>query len=292
MARTVTDIKKSITTTFVNNSTVQSWYGLDSEKTFEDQFSLVSFENVFFDILTYIIWTLEILFDVHKSEVSEIISTLKPHTARWYRQKALDFQFGFDLIEDTDVYQTEGYSDEQIAAAKIIKYAAVTEATTESRLIIKIATEDTATKLAPITTAQFNAFVPYIEEIKDAGVKITVINYLPDILRLQLQIYYDPLVLTAEGVSIATVNKPVEIALQEFMKELPFNGELILANLIDKLQQTEGVKIPHLVQAQTKWINDDGTTYGDWENIAVKKIPTSGYFEIENYNYITYIPYS
>lgn len=254
--------------------------------------SKTSIWELFIYIISYGTWLLETMFDTHKAEVSEIISTLKPHTARWYRNKALAFIYGADLYEDTDVFNTEGWSDELIQQNKIIKYAAVTEAVSESRLIVKIATEDTATKLAPITTAQFNAFVPYIEEIKDAGVKITVINYLPDILRLQLQIYYDPLLLNAQGVSIVSGTKPVEIALQEFMKELPFNGELILANLIDKLQQTEGVKIPHLVQAQTKWINDDGTTYGDWENIAVKKIPTSGYFEIENYNYITYIPYS
>ncbi len=243
-------------------------------------------------ILAYATNLLETLFDTHQAEVNGIITTLKPHTARWYRQKALSFQYGFDLIEDTDVFNNTGFSEEQIEASKIIKYAAVTEAVSESRLIIKIATEDADGKLAPILPAQNAAFVPYMEEIKDAGVKITVINYLPDILRIQLQIYYDPLVLNAQGISIATGKEPVKEALREYMKELPFNGELILVSLIDKLQKTEGVKIPHLVTAQTKWINDDGTTYGDWENIAVRKIPISGYFDIENFNLITYIPYS
>lgn len=292
MARTVIEIKNSITDVFMENTSIQSAYGLDPERSFAEQFSLASFENIIFDILSFVIWTLETLFDTHKSEVDEVISVLKPHTARWYRQKALAFQYGFDLIEDTDVFDNGSASEETIAESKIIKYAAVTEAVSESRLIIKIATENTDEALAPITPAQNAAFVPYMEEIKDAGVKITVINYLPDILRLRIQIYYDPLVLNAQGVSIVTGKEPVKEALQEFMKELPFNGELILASLIDKLQQTEGVKIPHLVTAQTKWINDDGTTYGDWENIAVRKIPTSGYFAIENFDLITYIPYS
>ncbi len=240
-------------------------------------------------IVAYATNVLESLFDKHYTEVTSIITELKPHTMRWYRQKALAFQYGFDLISDTDVFDNGTATEAQIEASKIIKYAAITEATTQSRLVLKIATEDNAGKLAPITAGQENAFVPYIEEIKDAGVAITVINYLPDILKLNLKIYYDPLVLTSSGVSIRTGKKPVEDALNEFMKELPFNGELILNSLIDKLQKTEGVKIPHLVQAASKWIDTALDDYGNFENISVKKIPVSGYFEIENFDNIEYV---
>lgn len=240
-------------------------------------------------ILAYATNVLESLFDKHYTEVTSIITELKPHTMRWYRQKALAFQYGFDLITDSDVYDNGTATEEQIESSKIIKYAAITEATTESRLVLKIATEDSAGKLAPITSGQESAFIPYIEEIKDAGVAITVINYLPDILKLNLRIYYDPLVLTSTGVSIRTGKKPVEDALNEFMKELPFNGELVLNSLIDKLQKTEGVKIPHLVQAASKWIDTALDDYGNFENISVKKIPVSGYFEIENFDNIEYV---
>lgn len=240
-------------------------------------------------ILAYATNVLESLFDKHYTEVTSIITELKPHTMRWYRQKALAFQYGFDLISDTDIFDNGTATEAQIEASKIIKYAAITEATTESRLVLKIATEDSAGKLAPITAGQESAFIPYIEEIKDAGVAITVINYLPDILKLNLRIYYDPLVLTSTGVSIRTGKKPVEEALNEFMKELPFNGELVLNSLIDKLQKTEGVKIPHLVQAASKWIDTALDDYGNFENISVKKIPVSGYFEIENFDNIEYV---
>lgn len=240
-------------------------------------------------ILAYATNVLESLFDKHYTEVTSIITELKPHTMRWYRQKALAFQYGFDLISDTDIFDNGTATEAQIEASKIIKYAAITEATTESRLVLKIATEDNAGKLAPITAGQESAFVPYIEEIKDAGVAITVINYLPDILKLNIRIYYDPLVLTSTGVSILTGKKPVEDALNEFMKELPFNGELVLNSLIDKLQKTEGVRIPHLVQAASKWIDTALDDYGNFENISVKKIPVSGYFEIENFDNIEYV---
>ena len=240
-------------------------------------------------VIAYASYVLELLFDTHKAEVADILSQLKPHTLRWYRNKVKDFQYGFDLIEDTDVFFNGTADEETIAASKIIKYAAVTESVNESRLIVKVATEDVNGILSPISTPIYTSLIAYLEEIKDAGVKITVINYLPDILRLQMQIYYDPLLLTAQGVSIQTGRKPVEDALKEFMKELPFNGELILASLVDKLQKTEGVKIPHLVNAQSKWIATNGITYGNFENIAVKKIPTSGYFQIENFDNISYV---
>lgn len=240
-------------------------------------------------ITAYAIWSLETLFDVHRTEVNSILSELKPHTARWYRNKALAFQYGFDLYPDTDVFNNVGYTQEQIDNSKMIKYAAVTEAVNESRLIVKIATEDGNSELAPIGEPEKESFDAYIDEIRDAGVKVTVINYLPDVLRLHIKIYYDPLVLTSSGVSILTGKKPVEIALKEFMKELPFNGELILSALVDKLQQTEGVEIPHLVSTASSWINDEGTSYGNFENIAVKKIPVSGYFKIENFNSVEYI---
>lgn len=240
-------------------------------------------------IVAYATNVLESLFDKHYTEVTSIITELKPHTMRWYRQKALAFQYGFDLISDTDIFDNGTATEAQIEASKIIKYAAITEATTESRLVLKIATEDNAGKLAPITSGQESAFIPYIEEIKDAGVAITVINYLPDILKLNLRIYYDPLVLTSTGISIRTGKKPVEDALNEFMKELPFNGELVLNSLIDKLQKTEGVKIPHLVQAASKWIDTALDDYGNFDNISVKKIPVSGYFEIENFDNIEYV---
>lgn len=295
MARTVIEIKNSITDVFMDNTSIQSVYGLDPERSFEEQFSLASFENIIFDILSFVIWTLETIFDTHKSEVSDMLTELKPHTARWYRNKALAFQYGYDLIEDTDVFDNGNDDDETIASKKIVKYAAVVESETESRLIIKIATEDGNSELSPITAAEQASFEAYMQEIRDAGVKITVANYLPDLLRLQLRIYYDPLVLDANGMSIQNGNYPVQEALQEFMKKLPFNGELVLANLIDQLQQTEGVEVPHLDLAETAWIDPTTSGYGNYETIDVKTIPQAGYFKLqfdggdENDSTITYI---
>ena len=238
-------------------------------------------------IIAVAIWSLEKLFDQHRADIDKRLAELKPHTARWYRSKALAFQYGFDLLPDSDTFNNQGHTEEQIEASKIVKYSAVIESKNEGRLIVKIAGEQGNT-LQPITDTQKQAFEAYLQEIKDAGVRLSVVNYQPDVLHLQMKIVYDPLVLDSNGQSILHATKPVEETIKSYLKRLPFNGELVLAHLIDVLQQAEGVKIPHLVLAQSKNITIGGG-YGAFETIEISKIPTAGYFTIDNFNDITYI---
>ena len=238
-------------------------------------------------IIAVAIWSLEKLFDQHRADIDKRLAELKPHTARWYRSKALAFQYGFDLLPDSDKFNNQGHTEEAIEASKIVKYSAVIESKNEGRLIVKIASEQGNT-LQPITDAQKQAFEAYLQEIKDAGVRLSVVNYQPDVLHLQMKIIYDPLVLDSNGQSILHATKPVETAIKDYLKRLPFNGELVLAHLIDALQQAEGVKIPHLVLAQSKNITSGGG-YGAFETIEISKIPTAGYFTIDNFNDITYV---
>lgn len=278
MARTIEEIQNEILTAKDNETALQ---GLNST-------SKTAIWRLWVFITAFAIWALEKLFDAHKAEVAEVLKQLKPHTARWYRNKALAFQYGFDLLPDSDLFNNENHTEEEIEASKIIKYSAVVESESESRLIIKIATEQGG-ELQPITDAQKESFGAYLAEIKDAGVRVSVINYLPDILRLQLRIYRDPLVIDANGQSILTGKNPVEDALKNYLKKLPFNGELVLAHLVDELQQVEGVKIPHLLLAESKWIDASVGGYGDFQPIEVKTIPISGYFKIENFSGIQYV---
>lgn len=238
-------------------------------------------------ITSFAIWSLEKIFDQHKKEVDFRLSELKPHTARWYRNKALAFQYGFDLQKDSDIFDNTGKTEDEINTSKIVKYSAVIESKNEGRLIMKIATEKGG-KLQPISPSEKQAFEAYIAEIKDAGVRLSVVNYPPDILRLKMKVVYNPLVLNNSGQSILSGQKPVEEAINTYLKNLPFNGELVLAHLIDALQKAEGVKIPHLILAESKSIKSDGL-YGDFEPIEISKIPVSGYFVIENFNQISYI---
>lgn len=246
--------------------------------------------RLFVYIVAFCIRTLELLFDSHRLEVEAALLEKTPHQLYWYRVKSLAFQYGFSLLTDSDKFDNTGATDEQIEDSKIIKYCAVSQADNESRLVVKIATE-TGGSLSPLSSPQKAAFVTYLQEIKDAGVLITVINYLPDRLYITARIYYDPLVLDADGASILTGGKPVEDAITAYIKNLPFNGELILASLVDSLQAVKGVKIPHLDNVSTSFIDPVTEEYEDPLFVDVKVKPQSGYFTVVNFDDIEYIPY-
>ncbi|MDX6187996.1 nucleotidyltransferase [Flavobacterium sp. Fl-318] len=276
MARTIQVIQQQI---FDGIAADENLSGLNST-------SKVAIYRLFAFVVSYCAWTLEILFDTHKLEVSEIIGQKFPHRASWYGSKAKAFQYGFDLIHDTDQYDNTGFTDDQIEASRIIKYSAVTQSA--GQLLIKIATE-TAGVLSPISVPQKASFDAYISEIADCGVKYLVVNHLPDILLLEIQLFCDPLVLNDKGMSILNGNYPVQDAIQEFMKNLPFNGEIILFDLETKLKTVEGVKIPNLISAKSQAINLSTGLYEEPEPIDVKTIPVSGYFTIPNFDNISYV---
>lgn len=269
------------------NEHMETAYGFDPAATFEDQFSLVSFENILFEIIAFFHFVLESMFETHKSETYEAIASQKVHRAPEIRQRLLDFQYGFDLKPDTDTWNNGSATDEEIAQSKIIKYAAVVESDDEKRVICKIATE-TGGELTPITEEQLESVAAFVKEIKPPGVPYTVINYLPDLLRLNIRIFRDPLVLTSTGTHRVTGARPVELALQEFMKELPFNGELRLQDLANKLEEVEGVNIVQIDSAETAWLDPDNEDYGDFTAIDVRALPVSGYFKIVDFNGISY----
>ncbi len=270
------------------NETLASLYGFEVGAVFADEFSLVSLENILFEIITFALYVHELLFDQHTAEVTEMLANQKAGTLPWYRTMALSFLYGFDLVADHDYFDTTGATTEQIEAAKIVKYSAVNEAAESSRVIIKIAGENNGV-LAPITEPQQEAFEAYINEVRFAGVQCTVINYLPDLLYLTIQIKRDALVLNANGVSILDGTTPVNDALLEFMKELPFNGELRLSALVDKLQLVPGVLDATVLNAQSSWIDAESGGYGDAVALDIATIPVSGYFEIITFDNITYV---
>ncbi|WP_233860986.1 nucleotidyltransferase [Tenacibaculum piscium] len=250
--------------------------------------SKVSIWNLFLFIVAFCFQDLRSYFDAHRKYIDYRLAHEKAGTLPWYRIMALAFQNGFDLSTDTDKFQNETATSEEIDASKIIKYATANDGEVAGTIVIKVATE-TNGKLSRITPQQEESLKQYFEEIKFAGDDITVINHLADKLFLTLKIYRDALVLDETGMSILHGNKPIEEALQQFMKELPFDGELILQSLVDKLQAIKGVKIAHIVEVKSSSLDASKDTHGTPQLIEVSKIPASGYFEIETFENISYV---
>lgn len=240
--------------------------------------SKVAVYNLLAYIVAVVITSLENLFDAHKKEVNDTISILKPHSVQWYREKALKFQFGQNLIPDTDQYDNTGLTDQQVLALQIIKQAAVTEI--DGKVRIKVATEIVG-ELAPLNVGQQSAFKDYIQKVKDAGVKIIDDSLPADSLKLQIDIFYNPLVLRSDGSRIDGNDiDPVKKALKAYLRELPFNGEYANSKLVDKLQLVDGVVYPAIKNAQAK--------YGlfPFTVIDEKYIPDAGYLRVADVDLI------
>lgn len=274
MARTITEIKDQMTAAFIENGSIQSVYSLDPAKSFDDQFSKVSIESILFFVVASAIWVLEKLFDTHKSEVTNIINRMKPHSSKWYAEKAKAFQYGFDLLPDSDEFDNTEKTPEQIAASKIVTYSAVVER--PKQLLVKAAkvVNDDLAALAP---AELQAFTEYIARIKDAGVHITTLSGEPEQLKLVMTIYYNPLVLKSDGSRVdGSDANPVPDAVRDYLRNIVFDGTMVLADLVDRLQQVEGVMIPHVNSAAYKYGNLN------WITFDVMHRPESGYIRIAN----------
>lgn len=278
MARSVEIIHADILANITNNTTLSE---LNST-------SKVAVYRLFAYIIALAIYLHEVIFDAHKTEIDGLIYNQKTGRLSWYRTMALKFQYGFDLLTDQDMFDNTAATDQEIEDSKIIKYAAVNESE-DSRVIIKIAGE-TAGELAPLSTPERNAFEAYLSEIRYAGVKLTVINYLPDLLFLNLQIERDPLVLDANGMSILNGNYPVNDAILAYMKLLPFNGEFVVFDFLKYIEaNAEGVVTPTAINIESSFIDPLTDMYGDPVSIPIKTIPFSGYYKVDNYDNITYV---
>jgi len=180
-------------------------------------------------------------------------------------------------------------------------------------IFMKVAGENGSGNIEKLSKDELTIFREYMRQIKDAGNQIQIISVDGDQLHLKIDAYIDPLKIyvnpsdveyytnpdlavdhqfdTNNGVLIADSGvRPIELAIQNFLKGLEFNGGLVRTFLTDAIQQAEGVKIPIIREIKT------AAASLDVEIVPNKReyfIPQSGYFDIEKLNIeIKYIPYT
>jgi hypothetical protein len=284
MARTVEEIKKGMTADFMKMEAVKSAYGLDGSKSFADCFSMASLENIIFYVFAVAVWSLEKLFDLHRADVDARIEQLEPHTLRWYVNKAKAYMQGQKLVTDCDYYDTEGMTEQDIAAAKVVKYAVATESNTV--VYIKVARELDGNPAA-LTKGQLDGLTAYMNEIKDAGVSVQLRNEPADQMRISLLIYYDPTLLTvdANGNGDQEGKDPVREATKRVIENLPFNGMFRKSDLMAALQSLPCVEVADIKNVTVKPRNAE-----KWQTVEGYDRPYSGYYTIDSLN-VDYQPY-
>lgn len=284
MARTIEEIKKGMTSDFMKMEAVKSAYGLDGSKGFADCFSMASLENILFYVFAVAVWTLEKLFDLHRADVDARIEQLEPHTLRWYVNKAKAYMQGRKLVTDCDYYDTAGMTEQDIAAARVVKYAVATESNTV--VYIKVAREVDGNPAA-LTPGQLAGLTSYMDEIKDAGVSVQLRNEPADQMRISLLIYYDPTLLTIDANGNGDQNgaDPVREATKRVIENLPFNGLFRKSDLMAALQALPCVEVADIKSVTVKPRNGEA-----WQTVEGYDRPYSGYYSIDRLT-VDYQPY-
>lgn len=237
--------------------------------------------------------------ETFKNEIEKRIASSRIHTPKWYREKALDFLYGVALVQDKDYYDLTLLTDAQIANAKIISNAASVRVVQNGYGTLRLKVVRTVGgDYAPVLPEHLTALDVYFNQhIADAGTVVNVTTGEADLLKLKLDVYYDPLILGADGSRLDGTNtSPVIAQIKSYLKSIDFeNGKLVITHLVDKLQQIQGVNLPVVREAFSKYGAYEYTTTGV-QNVGVIneiRIADAGYMKLdESELLINYIPYT
>lgn len=221
-------------------------------------------------------WIVETLLDKHKVEITEILAAKQPHHLRWYAEESKKFQFGHALVWSNNQYSYARVDED----ARIVKYAAASEK--NGKVILKVAKETSGVKSA-LSVLEKATFTEFWRQWKDAGVKLEIVSQPADLLKINVQIVRDRLVLASNN-SLLTDSSvfPIQDAIKKYASSLEFDGVIMLSKLVDAIQAVEGVIDVKLNSAYHK------PNGGSYTLVPMSVESVSGYFVIASDSSYTY----
>lgn len=284
---TIQDIYKLMTDAYLSDPEVIAQYGLTEGKTFDEQFSAVAIERIVFHSAATAMLVNFQAQDQHTVLIDKKLRDEKAHGPNWYAMMALLFQYGCELYSDTDYYDNSGLTAEQIEETRVVKFAAAVDSEKKGITYLKVAQESNGQK-KPLTDDQLTALKNYISRIQDSGVNIVFINAPGDDMRIEMDIYYNPLVLDKDGKRLdGTSDTPVQDAIRNYVHNLLFNGTYANVKLVDAVQTVNGVELPELKKASSKY-----GVYTEFTEIDAIEKAHAGYYTISDANMLLrFIPY-
>jgi hypothetical protein len=301
MSRTINDIQQEILNAraAVGNLTALEVLTTSEQKLLQaNSSSKVSVWRDWIWVMAFAQFVQEQYWAVFQKEMDAKIAKSRPHTAKWYRDKALAFLFGVPLVADADYYDTSTMTEAQIAAAKIISNASTLRILQNGYGTLRIKVVRTINnEYAPVLTTHLTALNAYFNEhVADAGTVVACTTGEADLLKLKLDIYYDGLILGANGARLdGTTAWPVADAIKVYLKSIDFeNGKFITTRLTDALQKVSGIILPVVREAYSKFGGYDYTdTVPNCGPINEIRLADAGYMKLDEANLlINYIAYT
>jgi hypothetical protein len=214
--------------------------------------------------------------DARKAEYTALVAGQKVTTLQWYRQTSLDFLYGKPLLwnKDEQKFEQTLATGEDASDFRLIDYCAAVPIA--GGIKIKVAKEGSSGG-EQLTGTELSAFTAFMDQWKAAGDTVTYVNEAGDDLSMELDVYVDPTVIdVSTGYLLGTTDEVVDTAVAEYLKNLEFNGALVLTTLDDAVIDVDGISDVVRVAITTRY----GTN--SFEAIAVQHIPNAGYFNLSS----------
>jgi hypothetical protein len=271
-----------MTDQFMAEPVIREKYGLSANDSFDEKFSKVSLENIYFFIVAAAIFALEAIFEQFKTDVDNRIAEAVLASIPWYHKVCMDFQYDDELVYDEKT-KTFGYA-EMNESKKLIKYAAVRE--NASGINILVSGDENGVPKA-LSDDVLTVFKTYLNKRKPAGVLFQVYSYDPDLIQLDLTVQYDPMLLNADGSIIGDTAKfPVESAVKEYLSGIVYGGTFNKTKLVDAVQGATGVVDVVLGDVRTKPMTRSEFLLAQGNNV----VSVSGAFAVDSLkNTISYV---
>ncbi len=181
-------------------------------------------------VVAYFTHLQESLWDLFKIELEALLAKAKYGSLRWYVEQAKAFQFG-----DTLTFQGNFpvYDPIDLSARIVTQASAQEDAGASASIFVKVA-KGTAI-LVPLSSPELAAFTAYMNDVKPAGISLSIISLNADTLRLVMEIGYDAIR------PLADVQVDLENAIINYLKGLPFDGKFRRLAFEDTLQAVPGI---------------------------------------------------
>lgn len=281
MARSVAEIKKTMTDAFMADATIREKYGLSVNDTFSGKFSSVSIESILFFIVAACCHVLEMIFDQHKRDVEDKIALAVVASVPWYYKMALAFQYGDSLVLNERTQQYEYASIDE--SKQVVKYVAVRDKGTSVQILVS---GDQGGSPVALSNDVLTVFKQYMNRVKVAGVILNITSKESDNVTVTATITIDPLVLNENGELLSDGSKPVEEAITSYLKHIIYGGTFNKTKLVDVIQAVEGVVDVELEECKYRPANSLEWTVLSGNNYTGN---SGSYIPIDLANSLTYV---
>lgn len=204
---------------------------------------------------------LEQLQDVYQAVIEAVADTAIPGTPKWVQDRTFRFQ---DDPTGATPQVLEINSDLELVYPTVIdEFKVVTRcsvSTGASKLVsIKVAKDTSVTDSTPIqlSASQKTSLEGYWALIGFAGITYAVINKVSDKISITATIFY-------QGQYASTIRDDVELALNNYLAGIPFDGKVRVSQIEDTIQAVTGVNDYKIDQIKAR---DNDTAYASGVNV-------------------------